>query len=77
VSAGQTANLTATLQVVSQADSVLVTAPRLQGDAEAVNVERMAAQIVQVEAEGVITSLPKYECGRRRGPSAQRLSRAR
>jgi TonB-dependent receptor len=58
VSAGQTANLTATLQVLSPADSVLVTAPRLQGDAEAVNVERMSAQIVQVEPEGVITSLP-------------------
>ena len=58
VSAGQTANVTATLQVLSQADSVLVTAPRLQGDAEAVNVERMSAQIVQVEPQGVITSLP-------------------
>ena len=58
VSAGQTASVTATLQVVSQADSVLVTAPRLQGDAEAVNVERMSAEIVQVEPQGVITSLP-------------------
>ncbi len=58
VSAGQIASVTATLQVLSQADSVLVTAPRLQGDAEAVNVERMSAEIVQVEPQGVITSLP-------------------
>jgi TonB-dependent receptor len=46
------------LKVSSAADSVLVTAPRLQGDAEAVNVERMSANIVQVEPQGVITSLP-------------------
>ena len=58
VTAGQTANITATLKVASDADSVLVTAPRLQGDAEAVNVERMSDQIVQVEPAGVITSLP-------------------
>ena len=58
VSAGLTTTLTAALAVGSAADSVLVTAPRLQGEAEAVNVERMSAQIVQVEPEGVITSLP-------------------
>jgi hypothetical protein len=58
VSAGQTASVTASLQVLSQADSVLVTAPRVQGDAEAGNVERMSAEIVQVEPQGVITSLP-------------------
>ena len=58
VSAGQTATVTATLSIGSAADSVLVTAPRLEGDAEAVNVERMSAQIVQVEPAGVITSLP-------------------
>ena len=58
VASGQTAQVTATLKVASDADSVLVTAPRLQGDAEAVNVERMSDQIVQVEPAGVITSLP-------------------
>jgi TonB-dependent receptor len=58
VVSGQTANVTASLKVGSDADSVLVTAPRLQGDAEAVNVERMSDQIVQVEPAGVITSLP-------------------
>lgn len=58
VVAGQTTNVNATLKVGSGADSVLVTAPRLQGDAEAVNVERMSTQIVQVAPQGVITSLP-------------------
>jgi TonB-dependent receptor len=58
VAAGQTATVTATLQVGSGADSVIVTAPRLQGDAEAINVERMSAQIVQVAPQGVIQSLP-------------------
>jgi TonB-dependent receptor len=55
---GQTANVSATLQVASRTDTVLVTAGRLQGDAEAVNVERMSANIVQVEPAAVITSLP-------------------
>ena len=55
---GQTANVGAMLKVASDADTVMVTAPRLQGEAEAVNVERMSAQIVQVAPAGVITSLP-------------------
>jgi iron complex outermembrane recepter protein len=38
VAPGQTANVTAALQVGSSADSVIVTAGRLQGDAEAINV---------------------------------------
>ena len=58
VTPGQTANATAQLKVLNAADSVMVTAPRLEGDAEAVNVERMSAQIVQVAPAGVITSLP-------------------
>ena len=58
VTPGQTVNVTAPLKVDTAADSVMVTAPRLQGDAEAVNVERMSAEIVQVEPAGVITSLP-------------------
>jgi hypothetical protein len=58
VAAGQTADLTAKLEVPSAADSVMVTAGRLQGEAESVNVERMSANIVQVEPAGIITSLP-------------------
>jgi TonB-dependent receptor len=58
VAAGQAASVTAILKVSSEADSVMVTAPRLQGEAEAVNVERMSAEIVQIEPQGVITSLP-------------------
>ena len=58
VALGQTATVAASLSVPSAADSVLVMAPRLQGDAEAINVERMSAEIVQVEPAGVITSLP-------------------
>jgi cell shape-determining protein MreD len=58
VAAGQTATVAATLRVGSTADSVIVSAPRLQGDAEAINVERMSAEIVQVAPQGVIQSLP-------------------
>jgi len=58
VVAGQTVNLTAALQVGSQADTVMVTADRLQGEAEAINIERMSSNIVQVMPEGIITSLP-------------------
>src|ERR1700722_17460312 len=58
VAASQTATVNATLQVGSGADSVIVTDPRLQGDAEAINVERMSAEIVQVEPQGGVQSLP-------------------
>lgn len=36
----------------------MVTADGLQGQAEAINVERMSADIVQALSEKVITSLP-------------------
>ncbi len=58
VTAGQVAEVKAELQVGSGVDSVIVTAPRLQGDAEALNVERMSNEIVQVAPAGVIQSLP-------------------
>ncbi len=58
VTEGRTESVTAMLEVGSGADSVIVTAPRLQGEAEAINVERMSSQIVQVETSGVIQSLP-------------------
>ncbi|HEV2201749.1 MAG TPA: TonB-dependent receptor [Bryobacteraceae bacterium] len=58
VAAGQTANLDAQVEVASVADQVLVTAERLQGEAEAINIERTADNIVQVLPARVITSLP-------------------
>jgi TonB-dependent receptor len=58
VSAGQTANLSAQLQVESQNESILVTAPRVEGEAEAVNIERSADNLVQVLPAEVIRSLP-------------------
>ncbi len=58
VSAGQTANVEAKLQVKSQNESILVTAPRVTGEAEAVNIERSADNLVQVLPAEVIRSLP-------------------
>jgi TonB-dependent receptor len=58
VEAGQTANVTAVLKVATVNDQVMVTAERLQGEAEAINIERMSDEIVQVLPERVITSLP-------------------
>jgi TonB-dependent receptor len=58
VQAGQEASANAVLQVASQVDQVVVTAERLQGEAEAINIERAAENIVQVLPERVITSLP-------------------
>jgi TonB-dependent receptor len=58
VSAGQEASANAVLQVASQVDQVIVSAERLQGEAEAINIERTADNIVQVLPERVIVSLP-------------------
>jgi TonB-dependent receptor len=58
VSAGQEATANPVLQVASQVDQVVVSAERLQGEAEAINIERTADNIVQVLPERVITSLP-------------------
>jgi TonB-dependent receptor len=58
VQAGQEATANAVLQVASQADQVVVTAERLQGEAEAINIEHTADNIVQVLPERVIISLP-------------------
>jgi TonB-dependent receptor len=46
------------LEVASQADQVLVTGERLQGEAEAINITRTADNIVQVLPSRVILSLP-------------------
>jgi len=58
VAAGQTTNVAAVLQIQSASQNVLVTAPRAGGEAEAINVERTADNIVQVLASEVIRSLP-------------------
>jgi TonB-dependent receptor len=58
VQAGQETNANAVLQVASQVDQVVVSAERLQGEAEAINIERMSEDIVQVLPAKVITSLP-------------------
>ncbi len=58
VEAGQTVNVDSVLQVASQADMVLVTAERLQGETEAINIERTSDEIVQVLPAKVINSLP-------------------
>jgi TonB-dependent receptor len=58
VEAGQTANVDAVLKVASVSDQVIVTGERLQGEAEAINIERMSDEIVQVLPSRVINSLP-------------------
>src|ERR1700688_3122120 len=58
VEAGQTVNVDPTLQVASEADQVVVTGERLQGEAEAINIERSSDEIVQVLPARVINSLP-------------------
>ena len=58
VEGGQEANVDAELQVASKSDQLIVTAERLRGEAEAINTERTADDIVQVLPANVITSLP-------------------
>lgn len=58
VSAGQTANLHAELHVASQAETVVVTSARPSAEAEAINEERAADNLLQVIPYQVITSLP-------------------
>jgi TonB-dependent receptor len=58
VTAGQTATVEVKLAVASQNDQVIVTAERVSGEAEAVNRERTADNIVQVLPADVIRSLP-------------------
>jgi TonB-dependent receptor len=58
VQSGQVATVNQTLKVASGADTVLVSATRLQGEAEAINIERMSSDIVQILPARVITSLP-------------------
>jgi TonB-dependent receptor len=58
VDAGQTVSVDALLHVASVSDQVIVTAERVAGEAEAINIERMSDNIVQVLPSRVINSLP-------------------
>jgi TonB-dependent receptor len=58
VAAGQVADVEAKLKLESQNESILVTAPRVTGEAEAINIERNSDNLVQVMPEEVIRSLP-------------------
>jgi TonB-dependent receptor len=58
VDAAKNASVNVVLQVASQVDQVLVSTERLQGEAEAINIEREADDIVQVLPSRVINSLP-------------------
>src|ERR1700692_1895006 len=58
VQAGQSVNIDPVLQAASQNDQVVVTAERLQGESEAINIERTSDEIVQVLPSRVINSLP-------------------
>jgi len=58
VKGGAVANVDAVLKVGSQNDEIIVTAERLHGEAEAINIERTADNIVQVLPSKVINSLP-------------------
>jgi len=58
IGAGKTVSVDASMQVSSMRNEVLVTAERASGEAEAVNRERTADNIVQVLPNEVFTSLP-------------------
>ncbi len=58
VAAGQTLNLDATLQVAGASQTVVVTAARASAEAEAINEERAADNLLQVMPTEIITSLP-------------------
>ncbi|WP_420236076.1 TonB-dependent receptor [Telmatobacter bradus] len=55
---GQTTNLELRMNVASQKEEVVVTAERVHGEADAINVTRTADNILQVLPAEVITSLP-------------------
>src|SRR5580700_656135 len=58
VKAGQATTLDVNMEVISQKDQVLVTAERASGEAEDVNRQRTADNIMQVLTNEVIISLP-------------------
>jgi outer membrane receptor protein involved in Fe transport len=58
ITAGESKTLEAKMEVDSNKESVIVTADRPRGEAEAINRTRMADNILQVLPAEVITSLP-------------------
>jgi TonB-dependent receptor len=58
VTAGQMARLSVVLEVASEAESVIVIAERAHGEAESINEEKVADNILNVLPSEVITSLP-------------------
>jgi hypothetical protein len=58
ISAGQTAVVDAKMEVSSQKDQIIVTADAASGEAEAVNREKTADNVLQVMTSEVITALP-------------------
>ena len=58
VAAGETARLDLEMQIASPSESVTVTSGEIHGEAEAINRERTADNIVQVLPSDIITSLP-------------------
>jgi len=58
VTAGQTTTLDVTMHVSSRNEEILVTADSVSGEAEAINRERTADNVLQVMTSDVITSLP-------------------
>src|SRR6516225_1352331 len=58
ITAGKNLTVDAKMQVSSQRDEVLVTANRASGEAEGINRQRTADNVVQVLTNEVVTSLP-------------------
>ena len=58
VNPGQTASVGAQLRVANQGETVVVRAGRASAEAEAINVERTADNLLQVMPTEIITSLP-------------------
>jgi TonB-dependent receptor len=58
VKAGQVAHVSAILKVASRSDEIMVTADRPHGEAEAINRQRTADNIIDVLPSDVIRSLP-------------------
>jgi TonB-dependent receptor len=58
VKAGQAVQLDATMQVAAKSEQILVSVPRPRGEAEQINRQRTADNVLQVLSAEVITSLP-------------------
>src|SRR5262249_20160077 len=58
ITSGQTLTLDVVMEVSSNRDQIFVTADRVSGEAEAINREKTADNIVQVLPNDVFTSLP-------------------